>query len=105
VVAFDVKRRTRELGIRIALGADRRRIAALVLRQGATLTLIGAALGLVAAIGATRVLRGLLFGLTATDVPTYALIAGGLSLAGLAASWIPARRAGDVDPIVSLRAD
>jgi putative ABC transport system permease protein len=103
VMSFAVAQRTREIGIRVALGADRSRVLGLVLRQGAMLATAGVVIGLVAALAFTRVLRTMLFEVTTTDPQTY--IAMILLLAGavLAASWVPARRAARVDPMIALR--
>ena len=95
--------RTREIGIRIALGADRRRVLSLILREGGLLAVAGAGLGLAAALAATRVLRGMLFGVTTTDPWTYVAMIAVLAAAALMASWLPARRAARVDPMVAIR--
>jgi len=103
VIAYAVAQRTRELGIRMALGAQRDNILWLVLRQGLNLVLVGVAIGLVGALVLTRFLSGLLFDLKPTDPPT--LIATSLLLVAVAslACWVPARRATKVDPMVALR--
>jgi len=103
VTAFGVAQRTREIGIRIALGSSRRGVLGIVVGQGLRLGAIGVALGIVAAIAATRVLESMLFGVSATD--PIALGAAGAVLLGAAllASWLPARRAARVDPMVALR--
>lgn len=103
VLSFAVAQRTREIGIRMALGADRGTVLSLVVREGTLLWGVGAAIGLVAAFGATRVLRGMLFGVATTDPWTYAAMIAVLGGAALLASLIPARRAAGVDPIVALR--
>ena len=105
VMSFAVAQRTREIGIRIALGADRRRVLALILREGGLLALVGAGIGLAAALASTRVLRGMLFEVTTTDPGTYAAMIVVLAAAALTASWLPARRAARVDPMVAIRAD
>ncbi|MEP6495816.1 MAG: ABC transporter permease [bacterium] len=105
VMSLAVAARTRELGIRIALGADRRRVQRLVVGEGMALVSLGAALGLVGAVACTRVLRSLLFDLTPTDPLTYVAIIVLLTITAAGASWIPARRASRVDPIEALRTD
>jgi predicted permease len=103
VMAFGVAQRTREIGIRVALGADRGRVLALILREGALLAGAGVMIGSVAAVAFTRVLRTMLFEVTATDVPTYGTMILVLAVAVLLASWVPARRAASVDPVTALR--
>ena len=103
VLSFAVAQRTGEIGIRMALGAERGRVLALVLRDAAMLALIGLVLGIAAALALTRVLRTMLFEVTTTDPVTYGGMAAVLALAVFAASWIPARRAARVDPVIALR--
>jgi ABC-type antimicrobial peptide transport system permease subunit len=103
VISFAVAQRTREIGIRVALGATRGSVVRLVVGQGIGLAAAGAAFGLVAALAATRVLRSLLYDVAPTDPLTFAAIVGLLLLAVIAASWIPARRAAGVHPIEALR--
>lgn len=103
VISYLVGQRTQELGIRLALGAQRRDILRLVLTYGMKLALIGVVLGLVAAFGLTRLLTKVLFGVSATDPMTFTVIAVLLSVVALAACIIPARRATKVDPLVALR--
>jgi len=103
VLSYNVSQRHREIGVRMALGAAGRDILGLVLRQGLTLTLAGAGLGLAGAFAATRFLRTLLFGITSTDPITYVAISALLTAVALFACWIPARRAIRVDPMTALR--
>jgi putative ABC transport system permease protein len=103
VIAYSVSRRTHEIGIRMALGAEASRIVRMIVGQGIFLIGVGVLLGLLAARGLTGVLRDLLFGVQPTDPVTFALIASGLMLAALLACWIPARRAARVDPLTALR--
>jgi predicted permease len=105
VIAYAVARRTRELGVRVALGATRRSILALVLRQGAALTAAGIAAGFVAAAALGRVLATLLYGVRATDPLTYGAVAALLAAATAIATLAPARRATRVNPTEALRAD
>jgi putative ABC transport system permease protein len=102
VMAYRVRRRTRELGTRLALGASPAQITRLVLRQAGVVALAGVVLGLAAAAFATRTLSSLLFGVTPWDPVTLAAAVALLALATLAASWLPARRAARVDPAASL---
>ncbi len=99
------RRRTREIGIRMALGAGRRQISGMVLRQGLKLTLAGVALGLLAALATARALAAALYGVAASDPPTFAGVAGFLILVALLATWLPARCAAGTDPGVSLRSE
>jgi predicted permease len=105
VTAYSVAQRTRELGIRMALGADARSIVRLIVRQGMKLTLIGLACGLSGALLLTRLMTGVLYGVSATDPLTFILIALSLAAVALLACWIPARRATKVDPMIALRCE
>jgi len=103
VIAYTASRRTREIGIRMALGAQRRDVMRLVLSEGMSVILIGLAIGLAGSLALTRFLSGLLYGVTPTDPLTYACVAVSLALVALAACYIPAGRAMHVDPMVALR--
>jgi predicted permease len=103
VISFIVSQRKREIGIRLALGAQSRDVVQMVLRQGVTMTLIGVFIGVAAALALTRLMSTLLFGVTAHDPPTFSLVVTLLMLIAFLASYIPARRAMEVDPIVALR--
>jgi predicted permease len=105
VIGYTVAQRTREIGIRVALGATRSDVVALVVRAGMGWSLLGVALGFAGALGLSRLISGLLFGVTPTDPVTFAAIAVAMLGVALAATYIPARRAATVDPIAALRAE
>ena len=105
VIAYAVAQRTREIGIRMALGAEGRSVLGLILRQGAKLTGLGLALGLAGALAATRFMESLLFGVSATDPAVLGAVCLMLALVALFACWFPARRATEVDPAIVLRAE
>ncbi|NOT08050.1 MAG: ABC transporter permease [Gemmatimonadales bacterium] len=103
VLSYTVAQRTREIGIRMALGADRSTVRALVLGQGARLAAAGLAIGLAGAMGVARLLGTLLFGVHPNDPMTFIVVAAGLGTVALVASWLPARRAARMEPLVALR--
>ena len=103
VLAYAVGQRTREIGIRLALGAKRSEVLRMVMTQAGKLAFAGVTIGLVAAVLASRVLRAQLFEVAPTDAATYTVVAIGLLLVALIASWIPARRAARIDPVTALR--
>jgi ABC-type antimicrobial peptide transport system permease subunit len=103
LLSFEVTQRTREIGIRMALGARPPDVLRIVVRQGVGLSAVGAIIGILVALGATRYLASLLYGVRPFDPPTFLAVALLLSLVALAACYIPARRASRVDPLVALR--
>jgi putative ABC transport system permease protein len=105
IISFTTTQRTREIGVRMALGADAPAIRRMVLREGAVVILAGLATGLVGAFAASRFLRTLLFGVEATDPITFLVVSAILAGVGLAACYLPARRATRVDPLIALRVD
>lgn len=104
-IAFSVSRRTREIGVRMALGAQRGTLYRMVLREAGWLTAIGLAIGLAGSVGASLLMRSLLFGVAACDAFTLTGVAALLGLAALAASYLPARRAASANPVEALRAE
>jgi predicted permease len=105
VISYAVSQRTREIGIRLALGAEARAVRLMVVRQGLVLAGIGVAIGLIAASGLMQLMRSLLFGISPLDPPTYAAVPVVLALAAVLASYLPARRAAAVDPVEALKAE
>jgi ABC-type antimicrobial peptide transport system permease subunit len=102
-VSYSVSQRIREMGIRIAVGAERGDVLWLVLGQAARVALLGIVIGVAAALGLTRLMNSLLFGVSATDPATFVGVSSLLTLVALCASFLPARRAMRVDPMVALR--
>ncbi|MGH7665533.1 MAG: ABC transporter permease [Gemmatimonadaceae bacterium] len=105
VMSFDVTRRSQELGVRMALGADRRRVLSLVMRDGLRLTILGVVIGLLGALALTQLIRSQLYGVGTTDAATYILVALLLTAVAVAATLLPALRATQLDPVVALRAE
>jgi len=103
VSSYVVSQRSREIGIRMALGAQSRDVRAMVLREGLLLAVAGVAVGIGAAVGLTRLMSALLFGVSAADALTYVTVAAALTAVAMLATWLPARRATRVDPIEALR--
>jgi putative ABC transport system permease protein len=105
ILAYNVEQRIREIGVRIALGADNREIFRLIIGSGMGLAVVGVLIGVPAALALTRLMGGLLSGITSTDPVTYLAVVVILAASAFLASYMPARRATRVDPIVALRAE
>jgi putative ABC transport system permease protein len=103
VISYSVTQRTQEIGIRLALGAQRHDVLRLIVGQGVKLIAMGVVVGLIAAFLATRLLAGLLYGVETTDLPTITGVALLLALVAVLACWLPARRASALDPMIALR--
>src|SRR5262249_41263428 len=103
VMAYSVAHRTREIGVRMALGAQASHVQTLVIAQGIKLVLIGVLIGAPISMAASQMVKSMLFGLSTRDPATYGAVALLLAIAGLMACWIPARRAAKVNPMVALR--
>jgi macrolide transport system ATP-binding/permease protein len=105
VISYSISQRTREIGVRMALGAERSSVYRLVLKEAGQLTLIGIVVGMVCSVGTSSLMRGLLFGVSSWDLRALAAVAFVLSMAALLASYVPARRAASVNPVEALRAE
>ncbi|MEO7358943.1 MAG: FtsX-like permease family protein, partial [Gemmatimonadaceae bacterium] len=103
VIAFSVSQRTREIGIRVALGASAPQVVRMVVAHGLTIAAVGGVAGIMVAVATTRVLHSLLYEVNATDPATFGVIIGVLAICVTAASWIPARRASRIQPTEALR--
>ncbi len=103
VMTFIVAQRTKEIGIRMSVGASKVNIVTMILGDGAKLAFLGIAIGLGAAFGLTRLMRSLLFGISTTDIATFAIIPLLLVIVAIVASLIPARRAASIDPLIAIR--
>jgi len=105
VIEYSVSQRTREIGVRMALGAQRRAVYGLVMGQAGWLTLTGLAVGMAGAVGVATLIRKMLFGVATWDAATLTAVAALLGAAAMAASFLPARRAASVDPVEALRSE
>jgi putative ABC transport system permease protein len=103
IVAYSVSQRTGEIGVRMALGAESKQTVSMIVREALGVVLMGSALGLLGAMGATRFMTRLLFGVAPSDPPTYGFVLAAAIIVGGVAAWLPARRAAGVDPLVALR--
>jgi putative ABC transport system permease protein len=103
VTSYDVTQRTREIGIRMALGAEKRTVLAMILRQGLAMTLAGTLFGLLGAYAATRGLRALLYGVAPTDPATFIAVTAVMAAVATAACLVPAGRAMRINPLVAIR--
>ncbi len=105
VIAYSVSQRTREIGIRMALGAQQKSVHRLILKEAGVLTTLGIVIGIVCSLAVAKLLRDLLFGVQPWDVPTLAAVTIVLAIAALVASYLPARRAAGVNPVEALRTE
>src|SRR5262249_22498484 len=105
VMSYTVTQRVREIGVRMALGARPGDVTRMVVRQGVLLAVVGIVAGLAGALGLARLMSSLLFGVSSTDPVTYAAMGGSLLVVTALATWIPARRAARVDPMIALRSE
>lgn len=105
LVAYSIARRTREFGVRLALGAQPRDLARMVLAHGLGLTLAGLVIGLLFSLAATRALSTMLYEVCSTDLLTFGAISAALAMVAAVASYLPARRAAEVDPVMALRGE
>jgi ABC-type antimicrobial peptide transport system permease subunit len=105
VMSYAVALRTREIGIRMALGAERPQVLGLVLGQSLILTAAGIALGVAGALATTRTLSGMLYAITPLDLPTFVAVTVVFAGTTMAAAWIPANRATKIDPLLAIRND
>jgi putative ABC transport system permease protein len=103
VIAFNMSRRTRDFGIRMALGAGSGQIIGAVLKEGLLMTAAGLAIGFALSVAGAKALAGILFGITPTDMPTYLAVFALLTIVSLVACYLPARRAARIDPMNALR--